>query len=140
LWPDKALPSELLSRFPAWSVFKDLYENALNARPQNWPLLTALAQKDEAFWTGTDTEVLDRIAEVMEGFALSATYNGERIEVNPPTQKLMLVGEGALPDHLGHYARRKMRRAIDLFSERLSNQYRPLTDAVVTVRTAIEDN
>ena len=139
LWPDKALPSELLSRFPAWSVFKDLYENALNARPQNWPLLTALAQKDEAFWTGTDTEVLDRIAEVMEGFALSATYNGERIEVNPPTQKLMLVGEGALPDDLGHYARRKMRRAIDLFAKKLSNQYNPLTDAVITVRTAIED-
>ena len=148
LWPDGADPpaqvwknaTPLFQRHPAWSVFKDLYENALHARPQNWPLLTELAQKDEAFWTGTDTEVLDRIAEVMEGFALSATYNGERIEVNPPTQKLMLVGEGALPDHLGHYARRKMRRAIDLFSERLSNQYRPLTDAVVTVRTAIEDN
>ncbi len=79
LLPDGADPhaevwenaTPLFQRHPAWSVFKDLYENALHARPQNWPLLNELAQKDEAFWTGTDTEVLDRIAGVMEGFAIS---------------------------------------------------------------------
>lgn len=79
LWPDGADPlaqvwenvTPLFQRHPAWSVFKDLYENALHARPQNWLLLTELAQKDVAFWTGTDTDVLDRIAGVMEGFALS---------------------------------------------------------------------
>ena len=58
----------LFERHPAWAVFKELYENTLHARPQNWPLLTALAQKDEAFWTGKDEEVLDRIAGVMEAF------------------------------------------------------------------------
>ncbi|MBE1289473.1 MAG: hypothetical protein GJ679_05640 [Rhodobacteraceae bacterium] len=68
IWAEAA---PLFDRHRAWSVFKDLYENALHARPQNWPLLTELAQKDEAFWTGTDTEVLDRIAGVMEGFAIS---------------------------------------------------------------------
>ncbi len=79
LLPDGADPhaevwenaTPLFQRHPAWSLFKDLYENALHARPQNWPLLNELAQKDEAFWTGTDTEVLDRIAGVMEGFAIS---------------------------------------------------------------------
>ncbi|WP_340303590.1 hypothetical protein [Roseobacter sp. HKCCD7870] len=79
LLPDGADPhaevwenaTPLFQRHPAWSVFKDLYENALHARPQNWPLLNELAQKGEAFWTGTDTEFLDRIAGVMEGFAIS---------------------------------------------------------------------
>lgn len=87
LLPDGADPhsevwenaTPLFQRHPAWSVFKDLYENALHARPQNWPLLNELAQKDEAFWTGTDTEVLDRIAGVMEGFGSRhpATSNPE---------------------------------------------------------------
>ena len=79
----------LLKSHPAWSVFKDLYENALHARPQNWPLLTALAQKDEAFWTGTDTEVLDRIAEVMDNF--------ERLRLLYETRAINGVFEEGLP-------------------------------------------
>ncbi len=135
-WADAA---PLFERHPAWQVFKDLYENTLHARPQNWHLLTALAQKDEAFWTGTDREILDRIAGVMEEFAVAATYNGERVELNPETHKLRLAGEGSLPDDMGRYARRKMTRAVALFDDKLDNQYNPISDAVRVVRTAIED-
>ena len=87
IWAEAA---PLFDRHPAWSVFKDLYENALHARPQNWPLLNELAQKDEAFWTGTDTEVLDRIAEVMEGF--------ERIRLLDETRAVKGLIEQALPE------------------------------------------
>ncbi len=72
-WADAA---PLFERHPAWQVFKDLYENSLHAHPQNWPLLIALAQKDEAFWTGTDKQVLDRIAGVMEEFSTIGADQG----------------------------------------------------------------
>jgi hypothetical protein len=71
--------SELTRVHSGYYMLLTIFENALHARPQNWPLLTALAQKDAAFWTGTDTEVLDRIAGVMEGFGSRhpATSNPE---------------------------------------------------------------
>lgn len=76
LWPDGAEPLaeewntsfHLRESHSGWSVFTDLYENALHGRPQNWPLLIELAEKDEDFWTGPDNEVLDRIAGVLDEF------------------------------------------------------------------------
>ena len=124
-----------------WSFWENWWDGLISGTmPFPLELLREVVLIEDGIWQAGPKAVAKRIAGVMEGFALSATYNGERIEVNPPTQKLMLFGEGALPDDLGHYARRKMKRAIDLFFERLSNQYHPLTDAVVTVRTAIENN
>lgn len=80
LWPDGKDPlanewvasAKMRQSHPAWSVFTDLYENALHGRQQNWPMLTELAKKDKGFWISDDEEILDRIAAVIDDFG-SAT-------------------------------------------------------------------
>lgn len=107
LWPDgvdvfdeslqqiRTLPTSHVG----WTPLVDIYENAHRGKSQNINLLRALAAQDVEFWQGAENEVLDRITEVMEGFALAAAipfdYNFDQI-----ARMMRIVGIGDDAAHL----------------------------------------
>lgn len=65
---------------PAWAVFRDFYERSISGEAQDWQLLIDLGCEPNGSWRGADTEVLDRIAEVVrvERGAAGATLTNKK--------------------------------------------------------------
>lgn len=136
-----------------WDFWIDWYQRALDGRPQDLPLLEKIAFQKEDFWDGTDGEVNQRIAQIVEEHrsdgpitslsqrieqAIELTPNGERIEVNPETGKLLAISESALPSDTAEYAARKIERALAVFAGETSNQYSALAPELELLRAALD--
>lgn len=121
---------------PFWAQW---YQQVIDDRPPNWPLLRDVALIDEAVWQAGG-EVLDRaIDAVLQDHALAATANGETIEVNPDTGKLRLAPASDLPEDMARYVRRKILKAVDLFPQPLSQSHGALAPDLAMLSRAVED-
>lgn len=168
LWPNEnplaatwAKAQRILRDTPGGDFWIDWYQRALDGRPQNWPLLKAVAEIPDALWTAANTrndpeahaaldrairdamaahpEPTDAPTEIDLAAALDATWNGEGIAPNPDTGLLRLVPETALPEDTARYARRKMLKAAELFDDAGSQAYGGVCDDARMIRRAVED-
>lgn len=121
LWPDGAEPlaanwlnaRALFDAHPAWAVFRDFYERSVSGDPQDWQLLTDLGCEPDDFWTGTDEEVLDLIAEVVVSM-VDATVKtpSDRNSVSVRQDKANLKISRELADAIAEA--QKLKQGLDL--------------------------
>lgn len=128
-----------MSTSPGGSFWTDWYQRALEGRPQNWPLLRAVALIDNALWE-QGGEALDKaINDLRQKHALAATANGERVEINPDTGNLHLVPDTRLPEAVAVYVRRKIIKAVEIFDDQTGQAYGGLVVDLKMLRRAVED-
>jgi hypothetical protein len=98
-----------------WEFWRNWYQGALDGTPPNWPLLEQIALIEPKIWDAGPEQLNAEIERLRVEFAIRATPNAERIEINPDTGQLRAVSESALPaDHLAD-ALDKMRDAVEIF-------------------------
>ena len=122
-----------------WAFWVRWWDGVIAGKPLPFDPQRDVALIEDEVWQQGPKAVAEAIRAIEMRHALARTENGERIEVNPDTGKLRLVGEAALPDDVGRYARRKMAKALALFGDEPANQYRPLDAPIRIVREALGD-
>jgi hypothetical protein len=122
-----------------WSFWQRWWDAATSGDPLPWDLQRDIALIDDAIWHAGPEAVAIKIEEIEEEHRLRRTFNGERIEQNPETGLFRLVPETDLPPDIATYAQRKMAKALAIFGETVSNQYRPLEPALRVIAEALED-
>jgi hypothetical protein len=122
-----------------WSFWQRWWDAAVAGQPLDWNLQRDIALIPDEIWQAGPGPVAEAIAKIEAEHALRRTFNGERIEQNPETGLFRLVPETDLPPDLATYAQRKMAKALAIFGDTPSNQYRPLEPALRVVREALQD-
>ena len=124
---------------PDYAFWLRWYEAALAGTPPNWPLLRDIALIPDADWEKGIGHIAGVIAGIELNFAVARSGNGERLEINPETGLIRLVGDSDLPTDISAYARRKMVKALNIIGDASDNQYRPMEPAMKVIRDALED-
>lgn len=124
---------------PAFSFWLRWWDGVVSGRPLPWDLQEKVALIAPEVWDQGAAAVAAEIETFRKELAFAKTENAEHIEINPKTGRLRLVPDGALPDDIAVYARRKMGKALSLFDDAPANQYTGLSPALSVLRTALED-
>ena len=136
-----------------WMFWRRWWQGVATGRQIDWQLQLAIVEGiDDETWENPDA-VAARIAEIETAFAgptkgrdknidkaISETPNGERIEGNPTSQKLILVPEPEITDNLYAYASRKVLTTIEIVRRDRGQQYTALHVDLEMLESAVDSD
>lgn len=116
------------------------WRGAVSGQWLDWNLQREVALIPDDIWQQGPKAVMVAIAEIEARYALALTDNAETIEPDPETGRLILVPTSSLPPDLGHYARRKILKAVALVDDPACLQmYGGLSADLAMLRDAVTD-
>lgn len=143
LWHEteqRALKFLAIETGDANSFWHRWWRGAVSGQWLDWNLQRDVALIPDDIWQQGPKAVAAAIAEIEARYALALTDNAETIEPDPETGRLILVPTSALPPDLGHYARRKMLKAVALVEDPACLQmYGGLSADLAMLRDAVAD-
>lgn len=122
-----------------WDFWRRWYQGVVDGTPMSDEFLHAIALMPDDDWKQGPAHVAAEIREIELSHAIDATPNGEAIEINPDTGRLRVVPVTDLPEDVALYARRKIQKAVNLFSGDTGNQYAALSPDCAMLADAIHD-
>jgi len=115
-----------------WSFWIRWYDSALNPTrhgAQNGPMLTEIATQDDAFWEGSDAEVNERIAAIVQRHAIPASENAETIQRDPDSGQFQAIAVNDLPSRVMADALERIHDVVEQMRDagKTSNAYTALS-------------